>query len=81
VLRRVGFDLGAVQRDVTELHQASLFAKMQSLREQAAQRLQVTLAEIREGAEIRRIETANAHEIHPFPAGLGNPTRRVDAAA
>jgi hypothetical protein len=54
---------------------------MQNLLEQTAQRLQVPLAEIRDGAEIRRIEPHNAHEIHPFPARLGDPARRVDATA
>jgi hypothetical protein len=81
VLRRVGFDLGAIQRNVPELHQARLLTKKQNLREQAAQCLQVPLAEIRDGAEIRRIETNNAHEIYPFPARLGDPARRVDATA
>jgi hypothetical protein len=39
------------------------------------------LAEIRDGAEIRRIEPHNAYEIHPLAAPLGAPTRGVDAAA
>ena len=71
---------GAVKRHMPELDQASLLAQMQNL-EQTAQRLQVPLAEIRDGAEIRRIEPHNAHEINPFPARLGDPARRVDAAA
>jgi hypothetical protein len=58
------FDLGAVQRDATEIHQAGLFAKMQNLCELASQHLQVTLAKIRDGAKMRRIETGNADEIH-----------------
>jgi len=40
----------------------------------------VPLAEIRDGAKIRRIEPHDAHEIHPLATGLGDPTRGVDAA-
>ena len=80
VLRRVGLDLGAIERDMPELHQAGLLAQLQNLREQFAKRLQVPLAKIRDGAEIRRIERHNAHEVDPFPARLGDPARRVAAA-
>src|ERR1700720_579537 len=62
VLRRVGFDLGAIERDMSELHEAGLLAQLQNLPEQFAKRLQVSLAEIRDGAEIRCIERHNAHE-------------------
>ena len=63
-----------------ELNQARLLAQLQNLLEQIAKRLQVPLAEIRDGPEIRGIERHNAHEIDPFAAGLGDAPRGVDAA-
>ena len=63
-----------------ELYQAGCLAQTQDLPEQSAKRLQVTLAEVRHGAKIRRIEPHDAHEIHPLAACLGDPTRGVDAA-
>ena len=81
VLRRIGFDLGAIERHMPELHQAGRLAQLQNLPEQFAERLQVTLAEIRDGAEIRCVERYNAHEINALAARLGDPPRGVDAAA
>ena len=81
VLRRVGFDLGAVERHMPELHQAGRLAQMQDLPEQSAKRLQVTLAEIRNSAEIRRIEPDDAHEVDTLAASLADTARGVDAAA
>ena len=46
-----------------------------------AQRLQVPLAEVGDGAKIRRIEPDNAQEVDPFARRLGDPARRVDAVA
>ena len=43
--------------------------------------LQVPLAEVRDGAKIRRIEPDNAQEVDPFARRLGDPARRVDAVA
>src|SRR4029077_8213587 len=56
-------------------------AQLQNLPEQFAKRLQVSLAEIRDGAEIRCIERHNAHEIDALAARLGDAARGVDAAA
>jgi hypothetical protein len=81
VLRCIGLDLAAIKRHMPELRQARLRTQLQDLQEQFAQRLQVPLAEIRDGAEIRRIKPNNAHEIDPLPARLGNSARGVDAAA
>src|SRR5439155_21547424 len=81
VLRRVGLDLGAVERHMPELHQTGRLAQLQNLPEQFAKRLQVTLAEIRDGAEIRCVECYNAHEINALAARLADPTRGVDPEA
>src|SRR6202166_1249185 len=74
-------DLGSIQRHMPELDQARLLAQLQNLLEQIAKRLQVPLAEIRDGPEIWGIERHDAHEIDPFAAGLGDAPRGVDAAA
>jgi signal transduction histidine kinase len=81
VLRGVGFDLGAIERDMAELDQAGSLAQMQDLPEQRAQRLQVPPAELRHGAEIRRIERHDAHEINALAARLRDAARGVNAAA
>jgi hypothetical protein len=52
VARRVGLDLGVIERQCPGF----LLTQMQDLFEQTAQRLQVPLAEIRDGAKIWRIE-------------------------
>jgi hypothetical protein len=64
-----------------EFDEPGLLAQFQDLHEQPGKRLQVALAEGRDGAEIRRIERDNAHEIDPLAAGLGDAARRIDAAA
>jgi hypothetical protein len=64
-----------------ELYEAGLLTQQQHLLEQLAQSLQVPLAEIRYGTEIRHIEPHNAHEIDPLAARLGDPARGVNAAA
>ena len=81
VLRSVRLDLRAVERHMAELRQPRPVAQLQNLREQAGERLQVTLAEVRDGAEIRRVEPDDAHEVDPFARRLGDPARRVDPVA
>src|SRR5262249_27205658 len=81
VLRGIGFDLGAVKRNMAELHQAGGLAQVQNLRKQRVQRLQMPLAEFRDGTEVRRIEPHNAHEIDALAARLGNTARGINAAA
>jgi hypothetical protein len=81
VLRGIGPDLGAIERHMPELYEAGLLTQQQHLLEKRAQSLQVPLAEIRYGAEIRHIEPHNAHEIDPLAARLGDPARGVNAAA
>ena len=81
VLGGVRLDLRPVERDMTELRQPRLLAQLQNLPEQAGERLQMALAEVGDGAKIRRIEPDNAHEVDPFPRRLGDPARRVDAVA
>ena len=56
VLGCIGLDLAAIKRHMPQLHQAGLCTQLQNLLEQLVQRLQVPLAEIRDGAEIRCIE-------------------------
>ena len=41
----------------------------------------MALAEARDGAEIRRVERDNAHEIDTLAARPGDAPRRIDAAA
>ena len=41
----------------------------------------MALAELRDGAEVRRIEPDNAHEVDPLARRLGDPARRVDPVA
>ena len=79
VLRGIGLDFGTVERDVAELDQTGLLAQPQHLHEQPCKRRQVTLAEIRDGAEVRRIERHDRHEVDPLAARPGKPARRVDA--
>ena len=80
VLGRVGLDLGAVQRHVPELHQSRLRGKLQHLHEQRRQRLQMPSAELRDGAEVRRVARHDHHEVRPLNRRPGDPPRRVDAA-
>ena len=77
MFRRVGFDLRAIKRDMAEFDQPCCLAQLQNLQEQCAERLQVPLAEVADGAKIRRIERHNHHKIVPFTAGLRNPPRRI----
>ena len=66
---------------MAELHKSRLFAQLENLPEQSRKHLQVPLAEVRDGAKIRRIEPDNAQEVDPFARRLGDPARRVDAVA
>ena len=81
VLGGVGLDLRPVQRHVAELDQPGPLAQPQHLRKQRRKRRQMTLAEIRDRTEIRRVEADDAHEVDAFPTGLGDPPRRVDPVA
>ena len=81
VLGGVRLDLRAVERDMAELDQPRLLAKLENLREQAGERLQMALAEVGDGAKIRRFEPDKAHEVDPLARRLGDPARRVDAVA
>ena len=53
MLRCVGLDLRAVQRHVPQLHQPRLLAQRQYLYEQARQRIQIILAKVGDGPEVR----------------------------
>ena len=77
---RVGLDLGAVQRHVPQLHQSSRLGELQHLHEQPRQRLQMPSAELRDGAEVRRIARHDHHEVRTLHCRLGDPARGVDAA-
>ena len=66
---------------MAELHKPRLFAQLENLREQSRKRLQVPLAEVGDGAKIRRIEPDNAQEVDPFARRRGDPARRVDPIA
>ena len=61
---------------MAELHKSRLFAQLENLPEQSRKRLQVPLAEVGDGAKIRRIEPDNAQEVDPFARRLGDPARR-----
>jgi len=81
VLGGVRLDLRPVERDMAKLHQPRLLAKLQNLGKQSGERLQMALAEVGDGAEIRRIEPHDAHEVDPLARRLGDPARGVDAIA
>ena len=66
---------------MAELRQPRPLAKLENLREQAGERLQMALAEVGHGAKIRRIEPDEAHEVDPLARSLRDPARRVDAVA
>ena len=66
---------------MAELDQPGLLAQAQHLAEKRRQRAQMTFAELRDGAEIRRVEPHDAHEVDAFPTSLGDPPRRVDSIA
>ena len=80
MLGGVRLDLGAVERDMPELHQAGLLGKLQHLHEQTGQRLQMPLAEIRDRAEVRRITRHDHHEVRTLHRRFGDPPRRIEPA-
>ncbi len=80
MFRRVRFDLRAIQRDVAEFDQPCRLAQLQNLQEQGAEGLQMPLAEVADGSEVRRIQRHNHHKIVPFAAGFRNPPRRIQPA-
>ena len=81
VLGGVGLDLRPVERHVAELDQPGPLAQAQHLAEKPRQRVQMTLAKLRDRAEVRRVETDDAHEVDAFATSLGDPPRRVDPVA
>ena len=81
MLRGIGLDLGAIERNVSQLHQAGRPAQLQHLHEQLAQRPKVPAAKLGEGAEVRPVQRRHRHEVHALLAGLRQPARRVDPAA
>src|SRR5215218_2864117 len=76
----VRLHLGAVECHVPEPHQPRPFGQLQHLNEQAGKRLQMPPAELRDGAEIRRIARYDHHEAGALHRRLGDPPRGVDAA-
>jgi hypothetical protein len=81
VLGRVGLDPGAVQGDVAKLDQPGLAAQAQHLNEQPAERLQMALAKIADGAEVRRLQPGDRHDVDPLRTRHGDPARGVEPAA
>src|SRR5271166_385231 len=70
VLGGLGLDLGPIQRNMAELRKPRHLRKLQHLQKQARQRLQMALAELADGPEVRRIERNDHHEVCPIEAGL-----------
>jgi len=64
-----------------ELDRPGPLSKAQHLAEKRRQRVQLTLAELRDRPEIRRVETDDGHKVDPFPTDLGDPPRRIDPVA
>src|SRR5712664_2976005 len=77
VFRRIRLDLRAIQRHMAEFDQPGRLAQLQNLQEQRTERLQMPLAEVADGSEVRRIQRHNHHKIVPLPARLRNPPRRI----
>ncbi|MGY4286695.1 hypothetical protein ACVWXO_005915 [Bradyrhizobium sp. LM2.7] len=63
-----------------ELHQTGFLGQLQHLHEQAGQSLEVTPAELRDRAEVRRVAGHDHHEVGALHRRPGDPPRRVDAA-
>jgi hypothetical protein len=63
-----------------KLHQPGFLGQLQYLHEQSGQLFQVPLTELADGAEVRRIQRRDHHEIGPLDARLGDPPGRIDAA-
>jgi hypothetical protein len=59
VLRRIGLELGAVHRNVSQRDQAGVLTQPKHLDEQLAECRQMLLAEITDGSEVRRGFAAN----------------------
>ncbi len=78
VLARVGLEPGAVERDVAEPDQPRLPAQPQDLHEQRRQRLEMALAEVADGAEIRPLHAGHRHHVEPLLTAPGDPPRGVD---
>src|SRR3974377_265869 len=64
-----------------EFDEPGLLAQLQDLHENPAKRLKMALAEARDGAEIRRGERGNAHEIDTLATSPGDAPRRIEAPA
>ena len=56
-----------------------LSAQLEHLQEQRRQRCKMAAAELRDGAEVGRIQRHNRHEVDTLDARLGDPARGVDA--
>src|SRR6267154_5308543 len=79
MLAGVGLDLGSVDRHMTQLHQASFGTKQQSLREQTRERIQMTLAELRDGGVVRVLVAGKITEGYVLQGARLNLARTVDA--
>jgi hypothetical protein len=62
VTRRIALDFRAVGRHVTQLHQPRLAHQTDHLHKHVHERIQMQLAKIAEGAEIRTVLAHNGHE-------------------
>ena len=71
----VGLQLGPVHRHMTQRHKPRRLAQLQHLHEQRRQRRKMPPAERADRAEVRLVQTAHRHEVHPFLAGLRQPPR------
>src|SRR5271166_6735610 len=79
VLGGVGLDLGPIQRNMAELRKPRHLRKLQHLQKQARQRLQMALAELADGPEVRRIERPDRGR--PSRSGAKNKARWHKRAA
>ena len=64
VLRRVGFDFGAIQRDVSQLDQTQLSGHLKHLHKETGKRLQMALAKRRDAVVIGMLVRAEHAEGH-----------------
>ena len=76
VLRGVGFDLGAINRYLPQLHQPRALAQLQDLHEQPSQLLQVSLAKPGNAVVIRLLIAAQYPKRHIVVSGLLQLPRR-----
>jgi hypothetical protein len=72
-------DLRAVERDMPQLHQPRASAELKHLDEEAAERFEMSLPEVRDRPVIGTLHARHRSEVEAFDRGARDPPRRIDA--